>query len=328
MENQLLKDLIEKLMFDKVNTEEFACLKSEIRNGDDTRLDRILEEIWEEYNHLALPMDASDKSEILRHLTSHITEQKNKPSGVLFKQWYKIAASILFPVSVIACFYLLSLTSEDSFIVMADSGQKTHILLPDSTEVWLNSESYLSYSSKFNSDNRKVKLVGEGYFNVRKKDKKKFIVEVDNVNVIVHGTTFNVSAYERDPTIKIALESGKVQLENKRNRTIFAEMQPDQLVSISKQNMEWSIADYDAALSGIWHNNVMRFANAPMQEVYNKMERWYGMKIYVDNPNDTIRYGFIVKSESLKEMLDLINRITPIAYRIEGEEVYISYKGK
>lgn len=36
------------------------------------------------------------------------------------------------------------------------------------------------------------------------------------------------------------------------------------------------------------------------------------------------RYWMTIKTESLREMLEIINRVTPITYTINGEEVSIT----
>ena len=71
---------------------------------------------------------------------------------------------------------------------------------------------------------------------------------------------------------------------------------------------------------------MLRFENTPAVEVFTKLEKWYGVNIHVENSNSSVKYGFVLKSESLREILDLINRITAIDYQINGEEVNIRYK--
>ena len=65
----------------------------------------------------------------------------------------------------------------------------TSLTLPDGTIAYLNSESSLSYPSRFNGDFRKVKLSGEAYFEVAKDPEKKFILSTTHqsqIEVLVH----------------------------------------------------------------------------------------------------------------------------------------------
>ena len=68
------------------------------------------------------------------------------------------------------------------------AGQRAHILLPDGSKVWVNAGSTLSYPSLF-SDERRVKLIGEAFFEVAKGDKP-FIVSTGKVDVKALGTQF------------------------------------------------------------------------------------------------------------------------------------------
>lgn len=97
-------------------------------------------------------------------------------------------------------------------VVMAPSGQKSQLLLPDGTEVWLNSGSRLSYSYEFNTLDRVVNLEGEAFFDVKKDQQHPFVVKTGMVEVKVHGTSFNVQAYTDEEDIRVALLHGKVSL--------------------------------------------------------------------------------------------------------------------
>ena len=76
-----------------------------------------------------------------------------------------------------------------------------------------------------------------------------------------------------------------------------------------------------------WINNMLIFNNQPFEEVINYLEKWYGVKITLDKTlYYNYNYTFKVKTESLREVLELISFITPIEYGIEGEKVAIKYR--
>ena len=91
-------------------------------------------------------------------------------------------------------------------------GCEFKIILEDSTEVWLNSDSKLFYPQHFASGERKVKVAGEAYFKVRKDDTRPFFVETADQMIHVYGTSFNVRDYPDDPCAFITLESGSIAL--------------------------------------------------------------------------------------------------------------------
>lgn len=97
-------------------------------------------------------------------------------------------------------------------VIIAPPGQKTQLVLPDGTLVWLNSGSRLSYNYQYSTYDRVVNLEGEAFFDVKKDTQYPFIVKAGEVDVKVHGTAFNVSTYADEENIMVALLRGKVSL--------------------------------------------------------------------------------------------------------------------
>lgn len=104
-----------------------------------------------------------------------------------------------------------TLAEQDVIVRSGDSGT-SQVTLPDGTLVRLNANSSLTYQQNFGQDNRKVKLSGEGYFEVKKNTEKKFIVNTGYIDVTVLGTKFNLYAYEDKDIIEMALVEGHVNV--------------------------------------------------------------------------------------------------------------------
>lgn len=87
----------------------------------------------------------------------------------------------------------------------------TSVVLPDSSIVYLNSESSLSYPLVFDGKTREVHLIGEAYFEVAKDPLRRFIVSTAHQTQIeVLGTHFNVEAYEKDEKVIATLLEEKL----------------------------------------------------------------------------------------------------------------------
>ncbi len=133
--------------------------------------------------------------------------------------WSKVqrAAAIL-AVPLLAGAILLSVKyfqpSQSSLVEMkTTSGMTSHVTLPDGSEVWLNSNSTLTYPSEFDGKSRNVTLDGEGYFKVTRQNGKTFIVSANGVDVEVLGTEFNVEAYSgMSKNVRTTLVTGKINL--------------------------------------------------------------------------------------------------------------------
>ena len=89
----------------------------------------------------------------------------------------------------------------------------TKVTLPDGSNVWLNHSSTLKYPAMFQGDSRTVELTGEGYFEVAHNPKIPFIVKAGEIQVVAHGTTFNIMAYPDEDRIETSLINGSVELQ-------------------------------------------------------------------------------------------------------------------
>ena len=175
--------------------------------------------------------------------------------------WLKIAAVWGIPLLMLgaaAWFYASAtqkakLYSEVVFMHKFTAyGERTMVILPDSSKVWLNGGSSLIYPSRFVSAERNVCLTGEAYFDVRKDSSRPFTVDVNQMKLKVLGTTFNVFSYPDNPQIVATLETGKLQIKVDNQEKPYTLSPNDQLVLDSKTGEVelWpDLYGYDQAIS-------------------------------------------------------------------------------
>lgn len=235
----------------------------------------------------------------------------------------KVAAAIL--ILALGFSLALVLRSRDQgqlTRVYAPKGQKTQIFLPDSSIVFLNGGTNLTYASDF-LDNRKIELAGEALFVVRNKTKSQFTVQTDFIDVNVFGTQFNVKAYSEDPEIEIALLEGSIGLA--KNNKDLLDLSPGHIAVLNKETQKIDVQRGDVSKIISWSHDELIFEDKTFEEIITYLERWYGVEIQLDKAlKGKHRFTFNVKTESLRELLKLINVITPIEYDIDGKHVKIS----
>ena len=207
---------------------------------------------------------------------------------------------------------------------IAPQGQKSQLVLADGTKVWLNSGTSLTYTNKFGDKDRKVKLTGEAFFDVTKNKDLKFVVSTGKVQVVVHGTAFNVKSYPTDANVSVSLLRGKVDVVSTDKEKSLVLLASGQKAVVSKSNLKSTKISCDADVEGIWRLERLKFEGANITEVAQKLGKWYGVNIAVANANKFNKYWFTVKSESLAEILKSMNSLHPIKYNIEGDKVLIS----
>jgi ferric-dicitrate binding protein FerR (iron transport regulator) len=202
-------------------------------------------------------------------------------------------------------------------------GERSQISLYDGTKVWLNSGTKFRYPVAFSRDTRDVFIEGEAYFDVAKDAKHPFVVSAGRLKIKVLGTRFNVSAYPADKEFSTTLDEGSVQTINTINGK-GVKMIPGEQVILNRETNEQHRMKVNTELYTSWKENLLKFEDAPFEEVIKKMERWYDVKILVDpSINTREKYTMTIKTESLREMLQLVSRTTKMNYEIIENTVSI-----
>jgi ferric-dicitrate binding protein FerR (iron transport regulator) len=291
-------------------------------SGDkEAGLKEIAGEHWEKS-----PSTEVELQHILDRIHFHInTVVEKRPSLTrILSAYYRVAAVLLVPL-LIGGIYLMSQNlkrDETSVEIMAPHGSRVQFTLPDGSMGFLNGGSRLQYPVNF-SGKRKVSLTGEGYFTVAKDKKHPFTVHTKYADVRVLGTKFDVCAYESDQEVYTTLEEGSVQIFNKTEKT-YAILNPGEQNVISTINGNMKNTSVNTKLYTSWKEEMLRFNNSPFDEVVKKMERWYGVKIMLDKSlKYSENYTFTVRTESLRELLQLLSITTPMNFKIDNDTVMI-----
>lgn len=228
-------------------------------------------------------------------------------------------------VAVYAAIFVLSFVSgaltlelmdgkDSTVIIAADAGNKSDVILPDGTKVILKSSSELTYNlSDFNSRQRKVTLEGEAYFDVTSDPDRKFIVRTQRQDVVVHGTTFNMRAFEGDRFNILTLLDGNVT-------TDIYSSDSERIRSIELHQLERCICDLKngntivekvdpAELDHRWDANVCYFKDSSLKHIASRLERYYNAEITIDDAVDEMERftGAVSLSNPIGDVLKLIN---------------------
>lgn len=192
---------------------------------------------------------------------------------------------------VIAVFGML-LPGQDFFryrTVETAYGEIKNVLLPDGSEVVLNSNSRLRYPRNWKEGERSVWLKGEAFFTVRKKPatRAKFTVHTQQLDVEVLGTIFNVNAGLPGKT-EVALTEGKVLIRPKENQpgskdgNSTIRMAPGDVVVVD-ENSYRKTRDNDVIQHSSWVNNDFHFEDTPLSEIAGIIERKYGYPVVLSH---------------------------------------------
>ncbi len=321
MEKQ--NNIVEKYIRGSISEEEYNELQQQIQNDSDSSVGDMLNECWQkDLNIHVMPRAAKERTR--RQIDEKIKKDMRR---VWFKRASTIAASILIPILIISTVYFykeMDHYKQIPNIVSVNKGQRAGITLPDGTIVHLNSESKLTYTPDFNGKLREVVLEGEAFFEVTPNKEKPFIVKTSVFDVEVLGTSFNVSVYNDENIVETALMEGKVKLTMQGCPSKPVYLTPSQKFIYSRSDRQGTISIMEGDTELAWKQGILAFSAEPLEEVFRKIERWYGVTMHYDKEslvNDNFTGQF--KMISIQEMMNILRMHYNLKFKIENNDIYI-----
>ncbi|SHF20786.1 FecR family protein [Mariniphaga anaerophila] len=286
-------------------------------------LNRYLLEHWTQFSSTELPEENVEHLLEKIHYRISLEEKRKGNSGFLFVL-QKIAAIFFVPLllSFLLLFYFqdekieqLNFGGDAYAEIQCPLGVRTKFQLPDGTTGFLNSGSKLQYPVPF-MDDRDVTVSGEAFFNVVSDKTNPFIVHTPNLNVRVLGTQFNVMAYEDDSKEEVILTRGEVVVDTKNGMQLDV-LHPDEKLVLNKRTMSFKTIKVIASQYIGWTEGKLVFRNENMQQVAERLGRWYNADIRVED-EELLEYTFHATfvDEPLEEVLKIMAVTTPYKYEI------------
>jgi ferric-dicitrate binding protein FerR (iron transport regulator) len=239
---------------------------------------------------------------------------------------FSIAASIavLLSISNIYIYRMAKHTEVISQVVFSSPNAISQVILPDSSVVTLNTGSTITYATDYNKNQRKVRLEGEAYFDVRANAGKVFIVSTDKVEVKVLGTVFNVSAYPENNEIITSLISGSVELDDKGTEAI-CHLQPGQSAVYDKKTAGIEVDYYEPEYAIGWMTGKLLFRKKTFADICKALEQKFNCTIEVKNEeiHKKLFTGKFLNNETLSEILSIIQINIPFRYKTENNHITI-----
>lgn len=309
--------LLSKFRTGEISPAEFQELKSGIDGITDSELKEIMFSEWDKYsNHEPLPEKKIE--ELYSNL--HIIGVNEKPKFTLKRYWMQIAASLLFIIAggLTALTYMqrqeINTLAEQNVVIRSGDYGKSLVTLPDGTTVLLNAKSSLTYSQDFGREDRKVKLSGEGFFEVKKDIEKKFTVGTGYMDVTVLGTKFNVYAYGNKDIVEMSLVEGSVNISTERPPYKSINVKPNEKVTYNKITGELTHKRTTNKMETAWMTKELTFRSEPLRDVFKCLSRKFAVTF---NVNDERLLNDIYTGTFDDENIESIMRVLKIHYKFE-----------
>ena len=194
------------------------------------------------------------------------------------------------------------------------------ITLSDSSEIWLNSVSSLSFPSTFAADKREISIRGEAYCRIAKHANQPFIIHLPGNTVQVTGTEFNVNTYSSSG-VRVALVDGGVNLVSgatsvsgvtSLSAATSVKINPGFQAVSSNGKIEQAPFQADKVLG--WRQGIYSFDGVDLDEISQVLARWFGTRTQLDDPSLAHKKfaGALYKKRPLSSFLDNFKVISHI----------------
>lgn len=244
---------------------------------------------------------------------------------------YKIAAILAFPIAFAIVWHFMGVTGEPEMLpdqicqITSPKGHVSKCILPDGTNVWINTGSTIKYNASSFNNLREIHLEGEAYFEVISDPEKSFKVVTTFAEVNVTGTAFNVLAYPGDDVFETVLAEGTVNLQFKLMPERAVEMKPGQRAVLNTNNFTLNIESVDAEMFTSWRNGELIFKDATLNDLIKELEKIYDIRFHMKPESiGGLRFrGMFSYDNNLILALEKIKKTSGVDYYIENKEVWL-----
>lgn len=231
---------------------------------------------------------------------------------------YMAAASILFLVGL-GFFFRPNIAVEKQLSFKTSDTPKS-IELSDGSKIYLAANSSFQYPEKFKGDERKVSLLkGNAFFEIAKDKKHPFIISSREIKTRVVGTSFHIQLSKSK--CEVIVVTGKVNVTSKGQSV---DLVPNEEALFESQKLSKQMADKSFLVN--WYNTDVTLDQTTLKQVITILQYKYGVSFQYNNEQvlATPLTVFIKKDASLENVLEQINYITNLKFKVYDEIVKVN----
>lgn len=200
-------------------------------------------------------------------------------------------------------------------LIQTQVQEQLSYVLPDQSRVRLNADSRLRYEA----GGRRVELQGEAFFEVTSGTDFRVTTPLGQVRVL--GTQFNV--FSRRDRFEVQCTEGRVQVTTETDVQGVI-LTPGMACRLNPAGqLQTTLLSGPEAGVG-WLQDIYRFREQPLRDVFAEMERQFGVTITADDDiSSRIHTGFF-EGGDLRKALENVCWTRQLAFSIEGKQVRIT----
>lgn len=237
--------------------------------------------------------------------------------------------------------------------ISAPLGARSIVRMPDSTQIWLNAGTTITYNEDYGRKTRTLYLNGEAYFKVAKDSIHPFIVNTQGIVVRALGTRFNVKAYPEEKTISATLEEGKIDVSvlNTADRNDPVLLKPKEKLIFYKKTKATEkytessegnvkpevnkatklkniniLSNVRTELYTSWKDSRWIIDREPLSSLAPMLERRFNLTIVFDD-DQLKKYKFTgaIENETVDQLLSALRMTAPLDFQVKKDTIRLSF---
>ena len=312
--NDISNELMLKFLSDTATAEEREAMEAWMADSEENaKYIEQLKSLWANAESFSL-LDSIDLDQNWQGVQSKVNQQKAGNSKI----FWRIAAAVVFIVS--ASFLAKSLLYSPPEQLSITAQEQSDFTLPDGSVVTLKKGATLKYPEEF-EDERRVVFEGEAFFDVVSNPQKPFIINADDTETMVLGTSFNLKTATSHTGFELVLVEGKVSFSTPNEKVVLT---PGQRVALGPNGLLEKTENTNRNFQA-WQTGTLVFENAKMSDVFQDIGNAYNVRFEMENAafascTLTARYD----QEDLDSILNTLEILFNTSFNKQQETILVS----
>lgn len=240
------------------------------------------------------------------------------------QKWLRVAAVILLVVaSGIVINYFATQGEQD----YQTAENRETVVLPDGSTVNLNRNSRITFRKKFGEKHREVTLEGEGFFDVVANKERPFIIRMEEAEITVLGTSFNVNGYASSNEVTVTVASGVVRLAPSQIPQVV-ELKSGEKGVFDKSQKALTSKQNDDINYLAWKTRKIVFQESNLAQVAEVLRSAYGVNVTISaDVSSACIVTVTFDNQSLDAVLNVLKSTLDLTYKVNGNQIEITKTG-
>jgi ferric-dicitrate binding protein FerR (iron transport regulator) len=191
------------------------------------------------------------------------------------------------------------------------------LILPDSTVVELNADSWICIPADYGCLKRELFFEGEAFFDIAPDARRLLTIHSGPVDVLALGTSVNINNYDGN-NIQVALVEGSVIVSTTDRKK---QLKAGEAATIEKHTSLMAIDTFSLTHTLGWRQGRYDAQGKTMKEIAAVMERWYNIKVVFDNPDlaNQVLSGALFRNQPPEKYLKNFKDLGFLDYYMDDE---------